>query len=1141
MYPGSNNTPFTLQCSTGYPGPSEYVSSKQPLALNLRSVRTEAGWKGDPSYNLRNGPCVGKYKVPISDIHKHRPGLPECFYSSFDTTINSNEYNANLSLSNLNHNVKNRTITDVQTENRKRNDHCKEFDEKQKKRRISTASDEQKSFGIKSSFAIPAGKDKHGTENCKEDFFWDEGSISDQLKTVHRSNAEAYANYRPFNHTDADTCLTSDIHYSKRSVDFREPKSPNGMQDHAIRLSFDQESVGNVKKSPTFSITDKEHLVSTAMSVDKITALAKHKLNSVKDHYLLSKPMSLQDASKLFCSNKIDTEFKKSLASRIQRKQVIGVGSAKQAESYYSQQGVFIEPNNDNQSYKCSIYSQTKKAEPTKVLNLTKRMQKYDGTNRDTICQVCPAYDPPTDFSHVHQENSNSQENVGNLLGNIKTNEHPKKLFYIVSNGSQVKTNTDNTEQEVKDKPGMSETLEEFSKHGKSKNCGRGSYVINGLVVASPKPITQEIYKQLQADTNILKSLKAPVCTEPSVKAFNPIIQPSSSSKMTKQANENNNRTQLTDMQLYHSKLTVAQLLKHKRSEEQLEIMLKSKLNMSSNALNKTSDKPNEQSTSKNILPQEQANSNNESKNHEAQALSPDHSYIRSLGNCSGSQTCSTSLKDAEPGNKKSPEEKTDPKTIDGIDISQIENADQNQKTIQTKAGKTNSNCNGMALGNRLGTFSVKVGCKMVIMRKPSTTTSPESLKENRKKLPAPKPRKEHALAVKKDTITRLKNKIKRRSKNPKDILVEKLKLMPKSKLVKKLSAVKEQKYHHYSIDAKNSNVKEVANANSSHLTMGNFDFHDEHDGKCCNDTFAPVLQLWKESEGSFKHNIQIVKFDIVSKDSSRFHRWYEYSDYPCIIYTTWNDTITRIETGNIKKGFYLLTRTDNASTSECDDQEMPASLSPYPTNLSLLPNSSRALVIGTVLDAEESHENVLSQFDKYDLDLDDLIRLLLPTTQDLSSTKDERYISVVEKTMSPRICSPTFYSNNMRAYFSDINKTDNVKSYDTKTGKNNAIVKSTSKSKFLTKLPSCSSKAAALKKKQNELLKTCQKLKKVRRLESTEKAAIPLAITKPTERNTPTIEPSVCNNENLNESHDVQAAASEDTIVDVINDNSVV
>lgn len=390
----------------------------------------------------------------------------------------------------------------------------------------------------------------------------------------------------------------------------------------------------------------------------------------------------------------------------------------------------------------------------------------------------------------------------------------------------------------------------------------------------------------------------------------------------------------------------------------------------------------------------------------------------------------------------------------------------------------------------------IKIGEGTMIVR-----NRPRSDVRNRKTLPAPKPkhkiaddykRRKRRLSMSRKMIKAnqrcLQAKLKKllvKSEDSLHRLAQTLDLVPLDLLKQALSEYSteiESKFQNKSKAQYDAKLMHIAGTNNDCLDTSN-DMTEEHKREICvipSADIANIIQIFRDVDGNFsydKHHIQIKyrHYGMPAADHNT------QSEFPCRIKFDENGKLQKISIETLRRGIYLINRRGLDPDVVRNTRVFNLTLVVYPPHAAVLPNGSISIAVGDIFSSAES--------DSYQCDLtclndlqEELQQFLWPFTMDnVDELIDRRYGSVTERSLSPRCCSPMFYTRAMECAFDrSANVVVSDSSSEDLTAEKNTLLKRPDNSVSGSDCQTIrfSERAMALKVKQNELFETCRKFK---------------------------------------------------------------
>ncbi|KAL4227498.1 hypothetical protein ACF0H5_012942 [Mactra antiquata] len=373
----------------------------------------------------------------------------------------------------------------------------------------------------------------------------------------------------------------------------------------------------------------------------------------------------------------------------------------------------------------------------------------------------------------------------------------------------------------------------------------------------------------------------------------------------------------------------------------------------------------------------------------------------------------------------------------------------------------------------------IKIGETTMIVR-----NRPKSDSGNRKTLPAPKPKHkiadDYKKSRKKSSKRRklelasqrcLQSKLKAllfKSEDSLHKLAQTLDLVPVDILKQALteptneseSALKQKALEH-----SNKSFTQV----ESYVGVNNGFDEEKSAKKLC--SRVNLMQIYKNENGICSYNkhqvlIKYRTYNLLPEDCNAQMK------FPCRVKFDKGGNITRISIESFHQGLYLINEIPIDMELMRSEKVLKTTMLVSPPHTDVLPAGSLSIAIGEILSTTKSDKLTIGSLSVSNVQ-EELDQFLKPFPMDnVADLIDKRYSSVTDRSLSPRVFSPMFYTESMADKFDHYgNVVDSESSSEDLTIDNYRLKSNTNLVRF-------SERAMALKVKQNELFESCRKLK---------------------------------------------------------------
>lgn len=389
----------------------------------------------------------------------------------------------------------------------------------------------------------------------------------------------------------------------------------------------------------------------------------------------------------------------------------------------------------------------------------------------------------------------------------------------------------------------------------------------------------------------------------------------------------------------------------------------------------------------------------------------------------------------------------------------------------------------------------IKIGDQTMIVKRCESTRSTD-----KKTLPAPKPKytddykrkhrrakTRHSHRVHQQSLRSKLRKILQRSNEPVQKLVSTLDLVPVQLLKNFLeTTVKEEPIgEDLPVDTNKSlmspNRNEVINIKSTETREGKHQTKATSRKRKLSSSYqtkmANIMQISKRADGTVAYSTHQVRVRYAkAKSTGSFN-----PGILCRLKFSVDGFLEKIYAESIQQGFFLVQNCKGEEAYLKKNEKIDAVLVLYPPHIATVPDGSFCLAVGDLFSEEHKNQH---KFETESTHIQKVLeQFLWPfSMQNVDDFMDKRYSSVTDRSMSPRCCSPLFYSSKMKDAFDiEENRTSGCDRSGFSASSSFSRNFETATGKIDRQSTRFSERAIALKIKQNELFETCRKLKSER------------------------------------------------------------
>lgn len=338
-----------------------------------------------------------------------------------------------------------------------------------------------------------------------------------------------------------------------------------------------------------------------------------------------------------------------------------------------------------------------------------------------------------------------------------------------------------------------------------------------------------------------------------------------------------------------------------------------------------------------------------------------------------------------------------------------------------------------------------------------------------------------HAHRVHQQSLRSKLRKILQRSNEPVQKLVNTLDLVPVQLLKHFLdTTVKEEPIgEDLAVDANKSlmspNRNEIINIKPTEIREGKHQTKTNSRKRKLSGSYqtkmANIMQIIKRADGTIAYSMHQVKVRYAkAKSTGSFN-----PGTTCRLKFSVNGFLEKIYAESLQQGLFLVQNCKGKEAYLKENKNVDAVLVLYPPHIATVPDDSFCIAVGDLFSEEHKNQHTFQAESTHFQRV--LEQFLWPfAMQNIDDFMDKRYSSVTDRSMSPRCCSPMFYSPKMKDVFDIDESRTSISASSSFSRKIETANGKTDRQSIRF-----SERAIALKIKQNELFETCRKLKSER------------------------------------------------------------